>query len=82
MLSGVNQALDDVSENLFQGLDDQLVLAREMFVKPSVSQTGVTHNSGHGCCPLQAFGADAPGGVLHDLLVSLDLVLGTITHDR
>ena len=77
----MNQASDDVSETLFQGLNEQVVLAREVFVKPPVSQAGVAHDSGNGS-PVQAFGADAPGGIFHDLLVSLDFVFGPITHDK
>jgi hypothetical protein len=77
----MNQASDDVSETLSQGFNEQFVLAREVFVKPSMSQAGVAHDRGNGC-PIQTLGADAPRGVFHDLLVSLDFVFGTITHDK
>jgi hypothetical protein len=46
-----------------------------------MSQAGVAHDSANGCA-VQTLGADAPGGIFHDLLVSLDFVFGPIAHDR
>src|ERR1700758_3187846 len=79
LFSGTDQSVDGFSKTLFQGLNEQLVLAREVFVKPSVRQAGIAHDSGKRC-PIQALSTDAPGGIFHDLLVCFDFVFGPITH--
>ena len=33
-----------ISRKLFQGFNEQLVLVRKVFLKPSVSQAGIPHN--------------------------------------
>src|SRR5215510_12461323 len=58
LLSDTDQGINDFSETLFQGLNEQLVLAGEMFVKPSMSQTSVAHYSNNSRS-VQALGADA-----------------------
>ena len=44
-----------------------------------MGQSGVVHNADNSRA-LQAFGADAPRGILHDLLARFDFVFGPITH--
>ncbi len=79
MFSSVRQAVGNLPESFAQGLGEQLVLVSEVFVKASMGQAGVPHNRRNGGAG-DAFGANAPRGVLHDLLVDFTFVLGRISH--
>jgi len=79
VLRSLIQAVCHFTESLAERLHEEFILAFEMLVKTSVGQAGAPHdgcNRGAG----EAFGAHAPRGVLHNLVMNFDFVLGLVTH--
>src|SRR5271170_849090 len=75
----MDQGVTDVAESLLEGLQEQLVFARKVFVKASMCQAGVAHHRCN-CCAVKTFGAYAPRGVFHNLLMDFRFVFGPVTH--
>ena len=79
LLRDPHQATDHVLEGFPYRLRDQLVLAWKMLVEAPVSETCIPHHS-RDCGTIEAVGANAPGGILYNFLVSFCFVLWSITH--
>jgi len=80
LFRGASEALSDFPKSLAQGLDEQGVLAPEMPVESAMGETSVSHYDGNSGAA-ETFGADAPGGVGHDLLTGLCFVFRPVSHD-
>jgi hypothetical protein len=79
LLRSFHQESGDFPEPFLQRLQQEIVLAREMFVEASMGEAGVPHHGGDGCA-VQAFGTNTARGILHDFLADFRFVLGLIAH--
>ena len=79
LFGSLRQPLTDFLKRLAQRLKEQFILVLEVFVEPSVGESGIPHDGGNRGTG-QTFRTKAPRGVFHDLAMYFRFMVGAVAH--
>jgi len=79
LLCTTSQKVGNLMEGVAQRFCEQIFLAPEVFVEAAVGEASVAHDCRNGGA-IDAFGADPPGSVFHDLVMDFGFVFRAVAH--